>query len=148
MNFESTPEQQARKAKLVEYFTGQKDGAELSWLRIEHDTKIEMNQAGRNLVRDVLDHLRGRGSRESVRGEGIILSSPSNAMRIVDDMGRRVGRSIKGWAKAVENARERFAERMSADDQRRLAERSGFIGAMRGFAAGCTSPKRLKESGK
>ena len=145
MKFESTPEQQARKAKLTEYLEAQKDGAELSWLRIEHDTKIVMDQAGRSLVRDVLDHLRGKGSRESVRGEGVILSSPSNAMKIVDDMGRRVGRSIRGWAKAVENARARFAERMSVDDQRRLAERSGFIGAMRGFAAGCTQPKRLKE---
>jgi len=141
MKFQSTPEQQAVRAKLTEYFEKQLDGAELSWLLIEHDTGIKMDTGGRNMVRDVLDKLRGKGSsRESVRGEGVILSSPSNAMKIVDECGRRVGNAIKGWGRAVENVHQRFADRMNSDDRRRLSERMGFVGALRGYAMGCLKP--------
>jgi hypothetical protein len=144
MKFEATPEQQAKLAKLTEYFSQQDDGSELSWDHIAFETGIEMDHKGRNMVRAVLQKIRGRGGYQSVRGEGIILSAPHNALGIVNEHGRRVGRAIKNWSKTVENARDRYLEQMSNEDKQQILARVAFVGALKTMASGCV-PKRLKK---
>lgn len=143
MKFEATPEQQAKLAKLVEFFEGQKDGTELPWLLIESETGVPMDDKGRDMARQALRKTKGHGSYGSVRGEGVILASPTNALGIVNEHGRRVGGAIKRWGKTVENTRQRFLEAMSREDQQQLLGRVAFVGALKTMAAGC-SVKQLK----
>jgi hypothetical protein len=145
VRFEATPAQQAKLDKLCLYIEGFADGAELSWLQVEHDTKVAMDLKGRDMFRRCLLKVRGRGGYESVRGEGIKLSSPGTALSIVNDHGRRVGRAIGNWTKTVEETKVRHFDEMPSDHQQQLLARSSFAGALRTMAAGFRHGKVLKE---
>jgi hypothetical protein len=144
MRFEATPEQQARLAKLTEYFSQQDDGAELSWDQIAFDTGVEMDSKGRNMVRSVIQKVRGHGGYASIRGEGVVLSAADNVLGIVNEHGRRVGRTIVNWNKTLKNASDRYLDQMSNEDKQQILARVAFVGALKTMASGCI-PKRLKK---
>jgi hypothetical protein len=143
MKFESTPEQQETRRKLTAYAEKHEDGAELTWLRIEHDAKVVMDAKGRSMFTRCLTSLRGRGGYESIRGEGVRLSSPDTALAICNNEGRRVGRTIKNWTRTVDATRERHFDEMTRDDQQQLLARVATAGALRSLAAGCPVAKTL-----
>jgi hypothetical protein len=143
MRFQSIPEKQALVTKLTEFFDTCKDGDEVSWMRIEADTAIPMRAGdpGRGLARLALK--RARRPYEAIRGVGIRLSSPSNAIAIVRGRFCRIDGAVRIADKTQRELQRRHLDQMTPGDQQRMIVAAGFFGAIRSIAKE-TSTKLLK----
>ena len=134
MKLTSQPEIEAKIARLVDYFDGLADGEEILWIRIEADTGISMDVAGkgRDYARKALRRL--KRPYESIPKEGIRLSSPETAMTIVNKGFTRIDGAVRVADRTQRQLQERHLEKMSPQDQQKMIVSAGFFGAVRAFA--------------
>lgn len=128
----SIPEREAQVAKLAEYFAGLPDGEEVLWIRIEADAGVKMSTTGKALARLALNKIK----REyvPVRGDGIRLSSPDNAMEIMGGRFIRIDNAVRRADRTRSRIAERHFEHMTKQDQQKMLTLAGFFGAVRTFA--------------
>jgi hypothetical protein len=111
-----------RRAALVtlrEYVASQPNGARLSWVEIETATSVEMkSQYGRNLFRAAC-HREKRGYLP-LPGGGVELSSPDNAVEIVDRYNGRVLGAVRAAADKGGYVVQRHIGEMKGDEARKL----------------------------
>lgn len=139
----SIPQHESEIAKIAEFFVPLPDGEDISWLRIEHETGVSMNVKGpgRSFARRALRRL--KRPYEPVRGEGLRLSSPDNAMTIVRGRFIRIDGAVRIADRTQQELQKRHLPLMSTQDQQRMLVAAGFFGAIRTIAKE-TSTKILK----
>lgn len=125
------PEREAAVAALADYFAGMPDGEYVAWLRIEAETSQSMalTGPGRDDVRRALRRL--RRPYEPVRGDGVRLSAPDNAISIVRGRFVRIDGAVRVADRTQQQLRERHLEQMTPDDQRTMLLTAGLFGAIR-----------------
>lgn len=125
------PEREADIARLRDYFAGMSDGEYVSWLRIESETGISMRFGGhgRGDVRRALRKL--KRPYEAIRGDGVKLSAPDNAINIVRGRFVRIDGAVRVADRVQQQLRERHLDQMSVQDQRTMIMTAGFFGAIR-----------------
>jgi hypothetical protein len=124
-------EREADIARLKDYFAGMPDGEYVAWLRIEAETGVSMAFPGngRNDARRALRRL--KRPYEAIRGDGVKLSAPDNAISIVRGRFVRIDGDVRIADKTQQQLRARHLDQMSADDQRTMIITAGFFGAIR-----------------
>ena len=142
--FQSTnPERQRKLEILREMWECQDDGAFLSWLEIQQLTDVPMYEKGkahtgnRQLARRALDSRPYASS----QGTGIELSSPENAIQIVEYDVKRIRRGIRRAKRRCTSVIERHGEQLNEDDQRKVRMLQSFYSA-----ASSLSPSTIKRS--
>lgn len=125
------PEREASVAKLADYFAGMQDGEFISWLRIEADTgqPMVLTGPGRNDVRRALRRI--KRPYEAVRGEGVRLSAPENAMTIVRGRFVRIDGAVRIADRTQRQLQERHLDKMNPAEQQKMIMLAGFFGAIR-----------------
>ena len=129
---ESIPERQAQLTKVAEFLTSLPDGEEVSWLRIESDTSVRMDSAGKALVRQALKRIKRPYA--PVRGQGLQLSGPSNALTIMHGGFVRIDNAVRSADKTRAQLSTRHLEQLTPPDQQRMLMLAGFFGAVRTYA--------------
>lgn len=135
MKFKSSiPEIELKVEKLRSYFEQAADGEEISWMRVEADTQISMDLKGngRDLARRAL--LKLKRPYEAVRGVGVRLSSPENAIAILKGRFVRIDTAVLRADKTQQRLTDRHLEQMTPRDQRAMIIAAGFFGAVRTIA--------------
>jgi len=131
--FETTPERREQMEQLVAFIEAQDHGAELSWLAIEHDTGVPMDQLGRAMVRRAV---RKCGLvHASKPGYGIELSSPANAVGIIGHACARVGGAIRGAKRSHERLMKRHGDEMTPDQRAKMAAVESLLGGATSLAS-------------
>jgi hypothetical protein len=133
----SIPEIEAIVAKLAEYFASLPDGEEVRWIRIEADTDVKMDARGKELARRALK--RAKRPYEAVRGDGLRLSSPENAITIARGKLLRIDGAVKVADNTQRELQKRHLPQMSPDDQRKMLMVAGLFGAIRTIAKETTT---------
>lgn len=128
----STPEREKQLATLIEYFGGRSDGDELTWLAIEHETGVPMNETGKQLARSALR--KNARPYEAVRGIGVRLSAPQSALSIMGSRFLRIDNSVRRADKTRQQLTERHLEQMPSQDQQKMLTLAAFFGTVRAFA--------------
>lgn len=131
--FETTQENAARQARVTAYLETLQDGEEVPWIRFEADLNITMDDAGRNIVRDALR--KAKRPYESIRGEGIRLSSPERAMAILGQRFVRIDNTVRSADRTQRALQARHLESMKPSEQQKMLAAAGFFGTIRAFAA-------------
>lgn len=129
----SMPETEGKVAALALWFGEQPDGQEITWKQIEAATGIKMTIRHREYARRALRRI--KRPYEPVRGDGIILSSPTNTMRIISRKFIRIDNSVRRAGTTQAQLAERHFEHLDAEDKQRMLTLSGFFGAVRAFAS-------------
>jgi len=118
--------------RLAIYFGAQTDGEEVTWRRIEHETNIVMNPTGRALAWRALK--RCKRPYVALRGVGIRLSAPDNAMEIMASRFVRIDNRVRDADKTRAILTTRHLDAMPEHDKKRMLTLAGFFGAVRAFA--------------
>lgn len=127
------------KAKAIEalsaYLEPLPDGEEVSWLRLEAETGVSMDVAGkgRDYARVALRRI--RRAREVIPGVGFRLSEPSTALSIIGRQFSRINGAVRKAEETNKVLSDRHLEQMSSTEQRQMIMTSGFFGAVRAAAA-------------
>lgn len=120
--------------RLIDYFGGMQDGEEVLWIRIEAETRLAMDMPGRALVRRVLKKL--KRPYESLRGEGVRLSAPTNTMAIIKHRFVRIDNAVSRADRTREHLAARHFDQLPPDQQKKMTLLAGFFGAVRAMAKG------------
>lgn len=126
--FVPNPERRAKVAAISGFLTGMGDGTVLSWLEIEAGSSVKMDEAGKTLVREVLD----RASRPylTLHGHGLQLSSPENGNEIVGGEMRRVAGALRGAKETAEQVSARHLEAMKPDAKAKLVAANALLSSL------------------
>lgn len=125
----STAEKESQVARVKEFFAVLADGEEVSWMRVEHDSGVKMDYAGRALARLALKRL--RRPYEAIRGTGIRLSSATNAVTILAGRFARVETAIQKTDRVREALETRHFAQMNEGDQKKMLLAKSFFGALK-----------------
>ena len=96
------------------------------------DLSIEMNNRSKNLMRSALRRL--KMPYETVRGSGIKLLSPSNAMNIVTHSVIKVDNSVKKAEKVTKLVTNRVYNDVPSEQQQKLTALASLFGTIRSFS--------------
>lgn len=136
--FDSNQKRQTQIARLVEYVNGMNDGEELSWLRIEADTSIDMRgQSGRSLLRRACE--KAKRPYETLPGIGIRLSSAESAMPIVQSSFVRIDNAVRRADRTRKNVATRHLDQLPSTEKHKMLLLAGFFGAVKAFAKDASS---------
>jgi hypothetical protein len=134
---QSIPEREKQVGELIEYFRSAPNGAEVAWSQIAAETGIAMTTLGRSLVRRALKKLKRPYA--AVRGVGVTLSAPSNALTIMSSRFIRIDSAVRRADTTREQLAERHFDQLETRDQNRMLTLAGFFGAVRAFASDAKS---------
>lgn len=115
--------------KLQAYLEKQKNGAELSYMRIEHDTGVVMDSRGKGYLRTALRRAKLESSTE--RNVGIVLADSKNAMGIIVNKLQKIDRTVKRGEKTHKNIQEQFFHSLTPEKQREILYIGAVFGAIR-----------------
>jgi hypothetical protein len=130
--FDSNQKRTAQLAQLVEYIQCANDGEELTWLRIEADTSIKMDSAGRRLISRACQ--KARRPYENIRGIGVRMSSAESTMPIVQSRFVRIDNAVRRADRDRRQLADRHFEQLNSSDKSKMLMLAGFFGAVRAFA--------------
>ena len=114
---------------LMEFFTKQNPGAELSYLAIENGSGVKMNVRGKGLMRRALHRMRLEYS--CARGYGIVLADTDMVMPILSTKITRIDRAVKRGDRSQKNLQEQFFNSLGPDQQRQILFAGAVFGAIR-----------------
>ena len=132
--FTTAPEMLLQCEQLKEYLSGQPDGEDLSWERIEADTRVPMRTRtpGRAMVRHVLRKM--KRPYEAIIGKGIRLSSPNTALAIVHGKFVRINGAVRVASRTQQQLQDRHLGKMSGEEQRKMIAAAAFFATVRAIA--------------
>jgi len=125
----STAEKEAQAARLKDFFGALPDGEEVSWMRVEHDSGVKMDYAGRSMARLALKRL--RRPYEAIKGTGLRMSSAGNSVTILAGRFARVETAIQKTDRVREALETRHFAQMSEVDQKKMLLAKSFFGALK-----------------
>lgn len=133
MKFEAKPANVDALERLTQFFQNT-DRDEMSWEHIEAETDVKMSASGRRLVYRAL-RKESRPYR-GLPGYGIALSSPENAIDILQAKTGRIRSALDNACTTQEQLQARHAAKMSGADASRLISAGAFLGAVRAAVLG------------
>lgn len=142
--FISTPENKHDMMVLQSYFENKPDAEEFTWLRIEADTRIKMDNRGKQLVRAALR----KRPYESIRGVGVRLSSAEAVPRMLLGKMRRIDGAVKRADSTQQKLQILHLEQMSARAQQGMLMMASFFGAIRSIARDADRHYKAFDKGK
>lgn len=119
-------------AALVAFFAKQADGDVITWLRIEHESAVEMNNRGRALARAALRKV-GRPY-IPIMGEGLTLSSPDNSLDIMGARFKSIDRGVRRADRTRKQLSTRHLDEMTETNQHKMGALAEFFGTIRSIA--------------
>lgn len=134
--FETTPERRAQMEALVAFFEKQEAGAELSWLKVEHETGVPMDSAGRSMARRALGKV---GFAHAAKpGYGLELSSAENGVVIMGNACSRIVGAVGRARKRHKKIMVRHGEEMTADQRAKMQAVESLLGGTTALASRAT----------
>jgi len=115
--------------RLQEYLRTKKEGDVLSYDKIQHDTKIEMNQSGKAYLRTAFKRLRKLYS--TISGYGVKVADKDDAMPILVNRLGRIDRAVKRADNTKKNVESQFFDTLSASEQKEILYLGAVFGAIR-----------------
>jgi hypothetical protein len=112
------------------------DGATISWVELEQQSGIKMHPSdapGRNYARCAMHRL--KRPYETLRGVGLRMSAPTNAITIAHGKFARIDGALRVADKTNHHLTTRHLEKMAPEEQRKLIIMGGFFGAVRAMAS-------------
>jgi len=119
-------------ASLRNFFEVQMDGDDVLWVKIEHETGVAMNEHGRALAREALRKL--RRPYIPIRGDGIRLSAPDNALDIMGSRFKAIDRKVRHADTTRTQLSDRHMPAMDEVTQQKMNALAGFFGTVRAIA--------------
>ena len=126
--FDPNEQRQADIATLREVIDNTKDGAVLSWVELEQMSGVRMDARGRGLFRVAMR--KNKRAYKALRGAGVELSSPRNAVTILRQMDGRIGGAVRRATKVDGHIQGRHLEQLDARDRAEVLMRSSLRGAL------------------
>jgi hypothetical protein len=124
IRFVPNPQRQADIDTITAWMLPLPDGQRTSWLEIEQQTGVKMDDRGRKLVRHVARKL-NRVYR-AIPGYGFELSSAGNALDIAHVRNVRVRNEVDRASSTITNLLSRHGEQMTQDARNRLLQCDSF----------------------
>jgi hypothetical protein len=115
--------------KLETYIGTKKDGDELSFFQIETETKIKMNERGKNFLRTALK--RAKREYSSIHGHGIKLANASLVVPILSHKFKKIDRAVHRADKSHRNLQEQFFDQLDPVHQKQVLFAGAVFGAIR-----------------
>jgi hypothetical protein len=113
--------------KLFAYLIDQPSGAELSYLQIEHDTGVRMDDKGKASMRQAVKEC--ERTYKPLRGQGIWLDSVDNATDIVEGKVKRVRGAMVKVTETITIVRKREYDLLPLREQRMIDQKESFLRA-------------------
>ena len=114
---------------LTDFLKTQKAGSDLSYVAIEHDTGVTMDNKGKQLLRGALKRLHLEASCR--HGYGIVLADPSLVMPILSNKISRIDKAVKRGDRAHRNLQEQFFASLNPEEQKQILFAGAVFGAIR-----------------
>lgn len=114
---------------LMDYLKKQKPGADLSYLGIEHGSKVKMDIRGKGLLRSALHRMRIEYTCK--RGYGIVLADSALVMPILSTKITRIDRAVKRGDRSQKNLQQQFFASLLPEEQRQVLFAGAVFGAIR-----------------
>ena len=139
MKIEKKAEVQLALEKLGDLINRTPDGTTLSWVEIEQKTGVKMDQHGRHLFH----RARAKAGREHLplRGSGVVLSEPKNAVDVVRLRDRRIAGAARRANRADARIQHRHIQELNPQDREEVLMRSALRGALISGSKGLTKLK-------
>lgn len=114
---------------LQNYIENQKDGAEISYITIEHETGVNMDQRGKQTLRRSIK--RAKKEFSTIYNYGIKLASPETALSILSNKIIRIDNSVKRAEKTQLNLKKQFFHQLTAEEKKQILFAGAVFGAIR-----------------
>lgn len=117
---------------LSAFFGAQADGDYLPWFKIETDTGIKMDLRGKNLARTALRKI--KRPYLTVKGEGVRLSAPDNAIEIMGERFKRIDGSVRRADRTRSHLSDRHMHELDEGAAHTMETLGRFFGTIRAVA--------------
>lgn len=117
---------------LQTYLEKQKEGKELSFLKIEYDTKIRMDTEGKAHLRSAL--YRANIEYISIYGTGIKLVAPETSVECISQRFSKIDNAVRRGSRTNNNIIDQFIDKVNEDDRGTILLAGSVPGAMRASA--------------
>jgi len=107
-------------------------GEKILYQTIENETKVRMDNKGKQFMRSALNRLKLEYT--CIHGQGIELCSPINATGIIAHKVIRVDKAVKRADKTTKRVTSQFYNQLSDADKQHVNVVASIFGALRGYA--------------
>lgn len=120
----------ARETLIIEeYLKDINPGTTITYSQIEQQTGVAMDNKGKKFLGTALKRL--KLEKETIYGQGIVLSSPHNATRIVTHRLVKVDNAVKRAEKTHKNINSKFYNELNPEEQKKMTYIGAAFGAIR-----------------
>jgi len=114
--------------QLQSYIEMKKPGDVISFLKIEKDTGIKMDERGKQHLRSALH--RAKIEYSSIRSYGVKLADPETTMGILSHRLTKIDKSVKRADKTQKNLQQKFFSELPVQEQRDILYIGSVFGAI------------------
>ena len=129
MKQKSIPEISEDSLILTDYLRAQKPGQILSYHKIGNDTKVTMNNKGKQILRRALK--RANLEYSCIKGQGIKIAEAEDTMPIVINKLTKIDKAVKRAEKTHKNLYSKFFDELDEKEQKQLLYIGAAFGAIR-----------------
>jgi hypothetical protein len=117
---------------LEKYISSVPPGSVLSWMKIQQDTGIAMNENNKQKLRGAMH--KGRIEYIPIHGQGIKLADPLCGVEVVGRRMLKIDNSVKRGERSNTNIIKRFGPEIPHDERMCLENTAAIFGAIRVYA--------------